>query len=287
MRDPALNTLPRISVVCPTYNSADFIVDTIQTVVDQLLLPAELVVSDDGSTDDTLDKIERFLINNKATLPTRFLRNPHRGVAPTRNTGIMEASGEWIAFLDSDDLWLPEKLLKVSEVIQKHPGVNFIYHNQKRLKLDGTTCLFDHESKYQPNVPLIDQLFKMNIIATSAVTCKKELLVNGGLFNCGYICSEDYDLWIRLSPNIKLHAIKDILGYYVTRTENLTCTNLERTMFNDIRIKTSHKNMVKRSLYLCGVMVAVAHYVFEKFGIRKFHIIDRLIKKSAEILRRL
>ncbi|MEW6658033.1 MAG: glycosyltransferase [Thermodesulfobacteriota bacterium] len=285
MRDHSLNIHPRISVVCPTYNSADFVLDTIATIVDQVLPPAELIVSDDGSTDDTVEKIESFLKNSPAKFPTRILRNPHGGVAPTRNAGIMAASGEWIAFLDSDDLWLPSKLLKVTEVMQKYPDVNFIYHNQERLTPDGKACLFDHEAKYQPNIPLINQLFKMNIFATSAITCKKELLVNGGLFNSKYICSEDYDLWIRMAPNIKLYAMQDILGSYITRTENLTCSNLERTMLNDIKIKTAYKDMVSHSMYLCGVLVAIAHYVFEKLGIRRYPQIDRLIKKSADILR--
>lgn len=286
MPDLSVNNLPRISVVCPTYNSAIFVLETISTIVEQVLPPAELVVSDDGSTDDTVVKIERFLANSQAKFPTRILRNPHRGVSATRNAGIMAASGEWIAFLDSDDLWLPSKLLKVSEVIQKYPEVNFIYHNQERINFDGKISLFDHESKYKPNIPLINQLFKMNIFATSAITCKKELLIKGGLFNSKYICSEDYDLWIKMSPNIKLHAMKEVLGHYITRTENLTSTNLERTMINDIRIKTTHKAMVSSSIYFCGVAVAVAHYLFAKLKIRQFPVIDRLIKKSADLLRR-
>jgi glycosyltransferase involved in cell wall biosynthesis len=278
---------PEISVVCPTYNSSEFIIRTLHTVVDQVLPPAELIVTDDGSADNTVEIIEKFLKDKQVKIPTRILRNPHRGVAATRNAGILAASKEWIAFLDSDDLWLPEKLLKVSEVIQKYPEVNFIYHNQERLKLDGRKSLFDHEAKYQPDIPLVNQLFKMNIFATSAITCKRELLVNGGLFNSDYVCCEDYELWIRLAPKIKLHAMKDVLGYYILRAENLTCTKLERTMLNDIKIKTIHKNMVSRSMYIFGVAVAIVHYIFEKSGIRRYPAIDRLIKESAQLVRKL
>ncbi len=287
MPDPYANILPSISVVCPTYNSAGFVLDTLATIVAQSLPPAELVVSDDGSTDDTVAQIDKFLIDSKANFPYRILRNPHRGVSATRNAGILAAAGEWVAFLDSDDLWLPSKLLNVSEVIQKYPEVNFIYHNQERRFLDGRTSLFDHASKYKPNIPLINQLFKMNIFATSAITCKKELLINGGLFNSKYICSEDYDLWIRMAPNIQLYIIKEVLGYYITRKENLTKSNLELTLINDIRIKTSHKDMVSSSLYFCGILVPIAHYLFDKLEIRRFPQIDRLIKKAADLLRRL
>jgi len=270
MRASSLNTLPGISVVCPTYNSAAFIIGAIQSVVDQSLPPAEFIVSDDGSTDDTLDKVERFLVDCKANFPTRILRNPHRGVAATRNAGILAASQEWLAFLDSDDLWLPEKLLKVSEIIQKYPDVNFIHHHKKRLNFDKKNSLVDLKYKYWHDIPLIKQLFKRNIFTTSAVTCKKELLIKSGMFNGKYCCCEDYDLWIRLSPDIKLHMLEDVLCHHFTRPGSITATSTTQMLINDIKIKTSHRNMVSHGLYIHGVLSAVALYFFESLRRRRF-----------------
>lgn len=264
MRAASLKTLPGISVVCPTYNSADFVLSAIKSVVDQTLPPAELIVSDDGSTDDTLDKIERFLLDCKVDFPTRILRNPHRGVAATRNAGILAASQEWIAFLDSDDIWMPEKLLKVSEVIQKCPDVNFIHHYKQRLNFDKTSSLVDIKYKFRHDIPLIKQLFKKNIFSTPAVTCKKEFLINNGMFNINYYCCEDYDLWIRLSPHMKLHVIEDVLCHYYTRHGSITSNSTTQMLINDIKIKTCHRNKVSLGLYIHGILLAVGVYLYEK-----------------------
>jgi len=270
MQDSSLNTLPRISVVCPTYNSAAFIIGAIRSIVEQVYPPAELIVSDDGSTDDTLDKVERFLADCQANFPTRILRNPHRGVAATRNAGILAVSEEWIAFLDSDDLWVPSKLLKVSEIIRKYPDVNFIHHNKKRLNFNKKISLIDLKYKYRHDIPLIDQLFRKNIFTTSSVTCKKELLINQGMFNNKYYSCEDYELWIRLSPHLKLYVMEDVLCHYFTRPGSITATSTTEMLVNDIKIKTMHRNKVSRSLYIHGVLLAVALFLLEKIRRRKF-----------------
>lgn len=228
-----------------------------------MLPPAELIVSDDGSTDDTLDKIERFLADCKADFPTRILRNPHRGVAATRNAAILAASQEWIAFLDSDDIWMPEKLLRVAEIIQKYPEVNFIHHDKKRLNFDKTISLVDIKYKYRHDIPLIKQLFKKNIFSTPAVTCKKELLINNGMFNINYYCCEDYELWIRLSPQMKLHVMDDVLCHYFTRQGSITACSTTQMLINDIKIKTFHRNKVSLGLYVYGVLLAVGVYLYE------------------------
>ncbi len=264
MRASDLNAIPGISVVCPTYNSADFVLGAIKSVVDQLLPPAELIVSDDGSTDDTLDKIERFLLDCKADFPTRILRNPHRGVAATRNAGILTASQEWIAFLDSDDLWVPEKLLKVSEIIRKYPDVNFIHNDKIRLNFDQTISLVNVKYKYRHDILLIEQLFKRNIFTPSAVTCTKELLINNGMFNTNFYSCEDYELWIRLSPHMKIYIIDDVLCHYFTRRGSITANNMAQMMVNDIKIKTMHRNKVSLSLYVRGILTALAVYLYEK-----------------------
>jgi glycosyltransferase involved in cell wall biosynthesis len=264
------NTITGISVVCPTYNSSAFIMGAIRSIAEQSLPPAELIVADDGSTDDTLEKVERFLVDCRGDFPTRILRNPHRGVAATRNAGILAASGEWIAFLDSDDLWLPAKLLKVSEIIQKYPEVNFIHHYKKRINLEKKISLVDLKYKYWHDIPLIKQLFKRNIFTTSAVTCKKEILIKSGLFNNKYSCCEDYDLWIRLSPHIRLYMLDDVLCHHFTRPGSITATSTTQMLINDIKIKTAHRNMVSRSLYIHGVLLAVALYFFESLRRGKF-----------------
>jgi glycosyltransferase involved in cell wall biosynthesis len=103
---PFLNLMSRISVIIPTYNRADRVIEAVRCVLDQTFEPFEVIVIDDGSTDDT----EQALASVRERI--RYIKTPNRGVSAARNRGILEATGEWIAFLDSDDAWHPEKLEK-------------------------------------------------------------------------------------------------------------------------------------------------------------------------------
>jgi hypothetical protein len=111
---------PMISVVIPTYNSGEFILRTLSSVLAQTYRDFEIVVSDDGSTDGTLDAVRTFL-GGFPGISWRLVENSHGGPGAARNAGILAASGEWVAFLDSDDVWFPEKLSCVVAFIGLHP----------------------------------------------------------------------------------------------------------------------------------------------------------------------
>src|SRR3989338_6638530 len=100
-----MNTVsPKISVVCPTWNSAVFIKDTLASVLSQTRLPLEVIVSDDGSNDNTIEVVDRM--TQKITEPfVRILRNAHKGPGAARNAGVRAANGDWIAFFDSEYLF--------------------------------------------------------------------------------------------------------------------------------------------------------------------------------------
>src|SRR5258706_1629286 len=94
---------PGISVVCPTYNSANFILRTLENVADQVYPPFEIIVSDDGSTDDTVSLVRSFL-NERPGIKSELIVSPHKGPGAARNTAVRCASAEWIALIDSDDV---------------------------------------------------------------------------------------------------------------------------------------------------------------------------------------
>lgn len=108
---------PRVSVIIPTFNRARCVGEAIESVLSQSFHDFELIVVDDGSTDDTPAVLARFGTR------VRVLRQPNRGVSAARNTGVLAAQGEWVAFLDSDDLWVPGKLEVQLEDIARHPRV--------------------------------------------------------------------------------------------------------------------------------------------------------------------
>src|SRR5680860_905758 len=106
-----------ISVVCPTFNSSKFIEKTLMTIVDQSRKPEEVIISDDGSSDRTPEIVERFILNHGDGITWKIRRNTHRGPGAARNDGVASAKGDWVAFLDSDDLWHAEKLERVEHAL--------------------------------------------------------------------------------------------------------------------------------------------------------------------------
>lgn len=112
---------PTISVVIPAFNTSAYIGEAIQSVLDQSLAPAEVIIVDDGSTDDTADVAAAF------GDPVRVYRRPHSGISASRNFGVSQAQGDLLGFLDSDDLWMPEKLEKQAEALKQDRELHGVF----------------------------------------------------------------------------------------------------------------------------------------------------------------
>ena len=214
--------MPAISVVCPTYNSASFVIHTLESAVQQTRPPDEIIVSDDGSTDNSVHVIEEFL-SRYPQIGHTVIRNMHRGAGAARNAGIQRAASEWIAFLDSDDLWKPQKLEVVSQLIEQHPEVNIFCHAEERVARHGTRQVIDYAHWYDPHKALPPQIYYRSFFSPSAVTCHRKLLFDGGLFDETILSGiEDFDLWQRIAPFARPYFIREPLGYYFDRAGNLS-----------------------------------------------------------------
>jgi len=122
-----------VSIIMPSYNTSRFIEETINSVLSQTYSDWELLIVDDCSSDDTDDVVQPFLADGRI----RYLKNERNsGAAVSRNRALREAKGKWIAFLDSDDLWMPEKLEKQIEFMKKN-GYHFSYTNYAEINVDG------------------------------------------------------------------------------------------------------------------------------------------------------
>jgi len=235
-----MNRCAKISVVCPTYNSENFIISTLKTVLYQTVPPFELIVSDDGSTDNTVSKVEMFF-KLCTGFHTRLIKNFHRGPGAARNAGILRAKGDWVAFLDSDDLWEDHKISEVCETIRNHREANFIFHNEEHWKLNGQKCLLhDFNSFFREDESLTLQVWRYCIFHTSAVTCRRNLLMQCGLFNEDLMSSQDWELWIRMSPHIHFHHIRKVLGTYIERSDSITFTKLYNGLLNSFKVMSIH-----------------------------------------------
>lgn len=110
-----------ISVVVPIYNSASYVSRTLDSVLQQTELPSEIVIVDDESTDNTIEVLDEYKRKYAEIIKLSFFSQNNQGEGAARNRGVKEAQETWIAFLDSDDIWLPEKINVTKEIIRQHP----------------------------------------------------------------------------------------------------------------------------------------------------------------------
>ncbi|MBF0340145.1 MAG: glycosyltransferase family 2 protein [Magnetococcales bacterium] len=250
-----------ISVVIPVYNGADHVLATLESVACQTVKPLEVIVVDDGSTDQTCAIVEVFAKDNPG-LNVRLIRSAHQGPGATRNVGIAAARGHWLAFLDSDDLWYPEKLSKISEYREKHRDVNFFCHNEIHRRFDKSIGILDFGAGFRHDESLPVQLFKNNFFSTSAIVCEKRLVVDAGMFDVTLPNAQDYELWLRMSPGIRVLFVKDILGEYVDRSGNITSKKLLRRYWNVLRVLSRHRYKVTLMVYMVTVMRLSVSYIY-------------------------
>lgn len=194
-----------ISVVIPAYNSRDTVGDSIDSVLNQTRsdLIDEIIVVDDGSTNDTFSYVkDKYADDEKVKL----IHKENGGVSTARNAGIKASKGEWIALLDSDDVWLPQKIEKQWEQIEKLPEIRFIGCNRNQENLHYGTKVT--EDLYKLNLKQI--LIKM-WPHTSTALIHRSVLKKVGLFNEKQKYAEDGELWNRISIYFPLYYIPESL----------------------------------------------------------------------------
>ncbi|MEM6301515.1 MAG: glycosyltransferase family 2 protein, partial [Pseudomonadota bacterium] len=164
-------SFPLVSVVIPAFNAADFIESTVLSALAQTYQNLEILVIDDGSTDDTQEALDQFAGQ------VRYHKRPNGGPAAARNTGIEAAGGKYVAFLDADDRWKPEKITKQVASLEELGNAFALSHTDVVTVCDERELL-QTEKNLQPFMPpsiAFERLFSSNFIATSSVVCRKEV----------------------------------------------------------------------------------------------------------------
>lgn len=202
-----------VSVVIPAYNAAEFIGRTLDTVRTQTFTNHETIVVDDGSSDDTSDVAQAYFARH--SMRGRVVRQENRGIAAARNVGMRSASAAYVALLDHDDLWYPEKLAAVMAEFERHPEAELICHDESVTR-EGHVLRVSHR---QPSRGSLYEslLFTGNILSPSAVTFGRERALALGGFDerAEYLTVEDYDFWMRFSREGRVRFLNRVLGEYV------------------------------------------------------------------------
>ncbi len=181
-----------VSVIIPTFNRCDLTSRAVTSVLKQTRSPDEILIIDDGSTDGTYEKIPHQFRE------TRFITQEHQGVSAARNRGIREARGDWLAFLDSDDEWLPRKLEAQLRSLEEAPSFKVCHTNEIWIRRGRRVNPMKKHEKHGGHI--FRYCLPLCVISPSSVIVHKSVLERVGGFDESLPVCEDYDMWLRITP---------------------------------------------------------------------------------------
>lgn len=218
---------PKVSIVMAARNYARFLPMAIRSVQAQKFSGWELIVIDDGSTDDTPEVLGTFLDDARI----HPIRSRHLGQPRAKNLGIEQARGEWIAFLDADDAWRSGKLATQLEVMEREPGIGVLatvrqFMNEQVLEMPPEPPGLNEPVTCEPIAA--DDLFVRNPVCFSSVLVRRQVFEHVGLFDPELPLAIDYDLWLRAVRHYRFATLNQPLTLYRSGHGNLSSRQAER-----------------------------------------------------------
>ncbi len=191
----------KITAILTTFNRADFAYAALESILNQKRQADEILVIDDGSTDDTEKRLTPFLQD------IRYIRQENLGISAARNTGIKNASNDWIAFLDSDDLWHRKKLLRQVQELEQYPDYRICYTDEEWRKNGKWKNQKKIHQKYSGDI--YEKCLPLCIISASSVIIHRSVFEILGKFDESLPACEDYDIWLRISAQLPILYIPE------------------------------------------------------------------------------
>jgi glycosyltransferase involved in cell wall biosynthesis len=227
-----------VSVIIPAYNVERFIAEAVDSALAQSYTYTEVIVVDDGSTDHTRKVLEVYGDRIK------IVSQPNSGAGAARNRGMLEANGEYFAFLDGDDIWFPDKIEKELNILTKNEDVCLVSGIAECVDESGSRINVDlnyRRDVYNRSLHLYNELLQRgNPIWTSSVVVRKSALKDTGLFDESKKRSQDYDMWIRLSEKNKFYVMGEKLGRYRWINSSLTHSSISHEYEAQMEILQKH-----------------------------------------------
>lgn len=229
---------PEVSVIVNCFNSQEYLKEALGSVFAQTYKDWEIIFWDDASTDNSFKIAESY--GEKARC---FSGKKAQSLGQARNMAIKQARGGYLAFLDSDDIWLPEKLEKQMAIFKKNPQVGLVFSDVMYFNKKGN-IFSAYQNKKPPIEKVFGKLLKKNFLCVSSVVIKKEALLRlDGWFDERFTGIEDWDLFLRISHDWKAEFVDDVLVKY--RMHQKSWTSLNQSAF-----PKEQKLMVKKFLKL-------------------------------------
>jgi glycosyltransferase involved in cell wall biosynthesis len=236
---------PKISIIIPTLNQARFIEETIQSVLSQNYPNLELIVLDGGSTDNTLEILQKY------SGALSWISEPDNGQVDAINKGLKMATGEIVAYLNSDDVYTPNALMTVGKYFADHPNTQIL--TGKCVNMDENGVETRSLIKLYKNFWLllgIDQfLMILDYVSQPSTFWRTELIHSIGFFDARYHNAMDYDYWLRVTQKYKLRFINQYLSKFRIYPTSITSSNSRAQYDDEYQVATNYATPIQKFLH--------------------------------------
>ena len=232
-----------VSVIIPLYNGEKYIEETIKSVLSQTYAPVEIIVVDDGSTDKGADIARQY--------PVILIQQKNKGISGARNTGINASKGEFIALLDQDDLFKPNKIELQVNFLNKHPEYDMVYTPEERFgQGEPIRRISSHHVGKTISGNLFTDLYKQNYITPSSTLIRRSVLEITGFFDENFAVCEEHELFIRIACHGSIGFINEPLVEYRWHGGNTSSKLSQLYPFNEFKILKRYLFMLKKKTML-------------------------------------
>lgn len=221
-----------VSVVTPTYNRARFLPGAVASVLAQTYADFELIVVDDGSVDDTRKVLEPLMDDPRV----RYFYQENQGQSYARNQAIEQATGDFIAFLDSDDLWDPSKLETQLAILEANPDVDIVHGDEAMIDEYGRVSSLDNMRRYSGSITRY--LLADNSVSITTALVRRRCFDEMGGFDTSVGVADDYELWLRFSAKYLFHYEPGIVASYRVMADQISSDKRRRFAANERIIRT-------------------------------------------------
>ncbi len=215
--------MSRVSVLIPAYNVSKFLPKALESILSQTFLDFEIIVVDDGSVDNTKNIVERY--TKRYGEKIRYIYQANRGLAAARNTGLRHSRGEYIALLDADDEWLPNRLAEGVRVLDENPAVGLVHSNSMRISEIGEIIRINKRNPRLLSGWIFNNLFLREAdVSCPTVVFRRDCIEKVGEFdeNLSRLGCEDRELWLRIAQHFRFAYIDKVLARYRVRSSSMS-----------------------------------------------------------------
>ena len=267
----------KISVIIPTYNRKKTLARAIQSVINQSLSPFEILIIDDGSNDGTEEWVKENFQNIK------YIYQNNHGVSSARNIGIENAYGDWVAFLDSDDEWLPNKLYEQVKAIDSNPEIKFFHTNEIWIRNGIRVNQMKKHKKYGGYI--FEKCLDICRISPSSAILSKKIFTNIGYFDESLKVCEDYDMWLRVAAKHKILFLDyPLITKYGGHWDQLSRVNsgIEKYRIRSLEKILSSKTLSEKQFFIAKQVLIQKLKIYQN-GVRKRNRYTELKKVEDKI----